>query len=332
VLVLGFVPVADALGHVSVGLLVGVALLSGVFGVFFDICNLAYIPSLVGRRGLVRAYSWLEVGNALASLLGPGLGGLLVQALGAARAVAADAVSFLASALCLGAIRRPTGAGLSDDAVAGEGGASAEPARTSALAELREGVRFVVREPVLRSLLIAQGVLVLGAHSIEAPIILLVYNDLHLSPGTFGVLLSLAGGGALLAAAASSRASRWRPGVALISTALLTGGCIVALPLAKVLPPLVVLPVLLVVETAGATLGNVIQVTLRQSRTPARLQGRMNALFRVVYWGAWPLANLLGGLLAAATGAATAILAGGAVCVVSGVIAAVTPLRTATRD
>ena len=324
VLVLGTIPAADALGHMSIGLLIGVALTSGVFGVFFDICNLAYVPSLVGREGLVRAYSSLEVTNALSTLLGPGLGGLLVQALGSARAVAADAISFLVSALCILAIPRRRSA-------AGGAVASATGLRPSPLADLREGVRFVLGEPVLRSMLLAQGVLILGAHSVEAPIVLFAYGTLGLSPGTFGLLLSVGGAGAVAGALLSRRSARWRPGRALVLLGLVTGACLCALPLAALGAAVVVVPALLIVETCAGTLGNVTQVILRQSRTQERLQGRMNAFFRVVYWGVWPLGSILGGLLAAATGPVPAIVAGGVVALVSSGVAWLTPLRDASR-
>jgi MFS family permease len=325
ILVLGAIPVADALGHMSVGLLVGVALVSGVFGVFFDICNLAYVPSLVGRHGLVRAYSWLEVTNAVSILVGPGLGGLLVQAFGAARAVAADAVSFLVSAVCIIAI--PTVARPCRDRPEQEA-----TDRPSALADLREGLQFVFGEPVLRSLLLAQGMLVLGSHSVSAPMVLFAYNRLGLTPGTLGLVFSIAGIGAVVGAAISRRNERWRPGTTLIVTGLIIGVCICLLPIAAVMTPLVVLPVVLVVESGAGTLGNVTQVILRQSRTPERIQGRMNALFRVVYWGVWPLGNILGGLLAAVSGPVTALVVGGAVVLGSSALASVTPLRHATRD
>ena len=47
---------------------------------------------------------------------------------------------------------------------------------------------------------------------------------------------------------------------------------------------------------------DVTQVSLRQSLTPDRLQGRMNSVFRTVYWGGWPVGNLLGGYLGSAFG------------------------------
>ena len=318
VLVLGSIPVADAAGLLSVPMLIVIAALSGVFGVFFDIANLALVPSLVGRRGLVRAYGWLEVTNATSNLVGPGLGGLLVQLAGAARAVAADAASFLASAVLLLRIRpRAT----EHD--------HCEGPRPSPLADLREGVRFVLREPVLRALLLSQGLLVLGAHAIDAPLLLFAYRDLGFSPGTVGLVLTIAGVGSMLGAVASRRLKRWAPGRVTILSSFTVGVCLLALPLAAVAPPLVVLPGLLAIDAAVGTVGNVAQVTLRQSLTPTALQGRMNAFFRVVYWGAWPLANLLGGLLAAVTGPLPAIAIAGAVCVVSAGVGALTPLRVA---
>jgi hypothetical protein len=114
-----------------------------------------------------------------------------------------------------------------------------------------------------------------------------------------------------------------------VVASLVVGACVLALPLATLAPPLVLLPGILVLDTLAGTVGNVTQVTLRQSLTPAPLQGRMNSLFRVVYWGAWPLANLLGGLLAGVTGPVPAILAGGGVVLASAALAAMRPLREA---
>jgi outer membrane lipoprotein SlyB len=48
-------------------------------------------------------------------------------------------------------------------------------------------------------------------------------------------------------------------------------------------------------------------MTLRQSLSPASLQGRMSSVFRSFFWGAWPLGNLLGGVLAAGIGATTTL-------------------------
>ncbi len=48
----------------------------------------------------------------------------------------------------------------------------------------------------------------------------------------------------------------------------------------------------------GAVAYNITQVSLRQSITPERLQGRMNAAMRWIVWGTIPLGSLAGGALA----------------------------------
>ncbi len=56
-----------------------VTLLIGVLTVFFDVAYQSFLPSLVERDQLVSANSKLESGTALASVVGPGLAGTLVQ-------------------------------------------------------------------------------------------------------------------------------------------------------------------------------------------------------------------------------------------------------------
>jgi hypothetical protein len=67
-------------------------------------------------------------------------------------------------------------------------------------------------------------------------------------------------------------------------------------------------------------------VSLRQALTPARLQGRMNATFRAFFWGAWPVASLLGGLLASTWGHAQTLVLGGLVALLSSAGVVLTPL------
>ena len=60
---------------------------------------------------------------------------------------------------------------------------------------------------------------------------------------------------------------------------------------------------------------NITQVSLRQSITPRRLQGRMNATMRFLVWGTIPLGAFTGGVIGSALGLRTAlwIAAGGQV-------------------
>ena len=60
----------------------------------------------------------------------------------------------------------------------------------------------------------------------------------------------------------------------------------------------------------GSMVYNINQVSLRQSITPDRLQGRMNASMRFIVWGTIPIGTLIGGALAATIGLREAIWVG----------------------
>jgi hypothetical protein len=71
---------------------------------------------------------------------------------------------------------------------------------------------------------------------------------------------------------------------------------------------------------------NISQVSLRQAVTPDRLQGRMTATLRTMFWGVWPLANLAGGVLAGAVGAPATIVIGSLIAMAATVIVLWGPL------
>ncbi|TMD65413.1 MAG: MFS transporter [Chloroflexi bacterium] len=68
------------------------------------------------------------------------------------------------------------------------------------------------------------------------------------------------------------------------------------------------------------------QVSLRQGVTPSHLQGRMNATFRTLFWGVWPLANFLGGLIADWTGPVSVFLIAAGLRIIPITIVVVSPI------
>src|SRR5271157_212140 len=107
VLALGSVPVAYAVGGLTLAQLFVVTLASGILTVFFDVAYQSYLPALVGREHLVEGNAKLTGSAQVAAVAGPSAAGGLVQAIGSSPAVAADAVSFLVSAAAVTAIRTP---------------------------------------------------------------------------------------------------------------------------------------------------------------------------------------------------------------------------------
>jgi MFS family permease len=106
-----------------------------------------------------------------------------------------------------------------------------------------------------------------------------------------------------------------------------SGTTLVALvPLALFLPAVPWLVLVFFFNALLTTVMDIQQVSLRQALTPDRLQGRMNATFRNLFWGVWPIANFLGGYLADRIGAAYVFLIAAALGVVPVAIIVATPI------
>jgi predicted MFS family arabinose efflux permease len=316
-LVLAVIPASAVFGFLSLWVLYAVALVMGTLTVFFDLAVLAYVPSLVGRDGLRTANSALQVNTSIADLAGPGLGGLLVQAVGAARAISVDAASFVVSVLSLWSIRdhRET-----------------PPPRTGAsmVSELRDGITFVFGHKILRVLILVMAGMIAFAHFATPNLYAYAYQGLRISPGTLGGILSAGGGAAVIGALISRRViDRLGTGWTLTATGVVTG--LVWLPL-LITPPQLAVPalvVIFVIEGLANPINNLAQLSLRQVLTPDRLQGRMNSVFRMVYWGIWPLGELVGGYAGSVIGPLPVIVWSGVWMALFSFLALVRPLRQA---
>jgi MFS family permease len=294
-LALASIPVAAGLHGLTMLQLYAVSLVSGVLTVFFDVAYQAYLPSLVEREQIVDGNGKLEFTRATAEIVGPGLGGALVGLLTAPVAVAADAASYVVSVVSLLAVRRREHI---------EPRAQGSRLRT----ELAEGVRYVWRHPLLRPIAFCTGIGNFFAHMANAILVLYAVRDLGLSAGLIGLWYSLGSFGAPLGAArANWIARRVGAGRTLVLTSLLW-------PLAWVLmagaPRAFPLPMLIASGLLGAgtsVVYNVTQVSLRQSITPQRMQGRMNATMRFLVWGTIPLGALAGGAVGTVAGLHTTL-------------------------
>src|SRR3984957_9439342 len=71
-LIIASIPLAAALGVLSLGQLFAAALTAGVFSVFFDVANQSYVPALVGSAQLTDANGKLGASRSFAQVAGPG--------------------------------------------------------------------------------------------------------------------------------------------------------------------------------------------------------------------------------------------------------------------
>jgi len=313
-LVLGSIPLTASLNLLSLPQLFVTAFVSGVLTVFFDVAYLSYVPILAGRDRLSDANAKLQMSMSLAQVAGPGLAGLLVQVLDAARAIAADAATFLVSALAVVWIRGP-----GDQPDASE--------RRGVARELVDGLQFVGTHPILRAQIVIIAYTVMGGHFIDGVQYVFAYKEAHLTPGLYGLALTLSSLGAFAGLAVVKPVTA-RLGVG-PSIAVGFGGFAIMLaflPLALVLPAVVVITVVFFVCSMTDTVTNVNQVTLRQSVTPDRYLGRMNSIFRTVVWGAIPLGSIAGGALASALGTVATFEIGAAIALTGAVALFISPI------
>ncbi len=311
------VPGAYFAGSLTLGQLYVVELVVGTLTMFFDLSYQSYLPALVKRDQLGEGNSKLEISRSGAQVAGPGIAGALVAALTAPYAILADAASFVASALCLSRIR----------------GRERELERSTEKrprmrAEIAEGLRFVLRHPLLRPILIFVALSNVFVNMLFAIFLVYAVRELELSAQTIGIIFSLGNVGSLLGALTATRVARiFGIGPGLIATATIASVGLLLIPLAS---GSVVLPFLVLANLLwGFYVLNyyVNAISLIQAITPDRLLGRTNASRRFVVQGVIPLGALSGGALGTLIGLRPTIAIGAAGAAVSVLPLFFSPLR-----
>jgi MFS family permease len=298
VIIIGSVPVAAATGVLTLGQLYLVALLAGVCTVFFDVAYQSYLPSLIPVDELSDGNGKLAATAAFAQAAGPGLGGALVGLIGAARAMSADAFSYVVSVASLLLIRSRT------DGPAAHARADRDGHLLSGLrGDIAEGLRFVVRHPILRKVVACTGTSNFWSGAQSAVMTIFLVRVLHLHPVLIGLLYALGAIGGMVAGMFTGRFARR------IGAARIVWVSSLLCPLFQALTPLaqpgwrIALVGIGGIGTSFAVvLYNVAQVSYRQAITPSALLGRMNAAVRWIVWGTLPLGGLAGGALGTVIG------------------------------
>jgi MFS family permease len=300
-LLLGSVPLAALAGVLHIEQLYAVAALTGILSVFFNVADQSYLPSLVQESELMEANSKLGVSDSLAEIGGPALAGPLVQLLSAPIAVFFDALSFLVSALCLGLIRK-----------AEQAPAPVEE-QQSMWRDITDGLRFVVRHPLLRALAASAGIFNFFGNFIGALYSLYVIRTLGAPPIILGLIVAAGGISALIGALLAERVvQRFGPGRTIGGALLLYGIVNLLIPLAR--GPLVfAVALLFIAQLIGdvtVSIHLIAEVSLRQSIVPTHLLGRANASMQFLTQGVAPLGALLAGGLGAIIGLRPTIFIG----------------------
>jgi len=313
---LASIPIAWWLDVLGLPQLYAVALLNGAFTVFFDVAHQSYLPHLVGRDRLVEANSRVATVDSAAMTSGPALAGFLIQLLTAPIAIVVDAVSYLFSATCLAAIRRP------------ERKPERVPDRHLGR-EVAEGLGYVFRHRLLRPVAVATGTFNLFASMRNAMLIVVVASELRLPAGNIGLLMAFLGGGGLVGSLVARRvAARLGPGRAMWIPMVAASPFVFLVPLVQSGWRLWLAGLALGVSGIAIACYNITQLSLRQRVTPERLLGRMNATMRFLVWGTLPIGAATGGLIGQYATARTALWVAAAGLALSWLPLFASPLRT----
>jgi MFS family permease len=312
---------AWALGALSMLHVVIVGAGVGAASALFQITDVAYLPSLIGRRRLVEGNAKLETTEAVAEITGPASAGVLIAALGAPLAVAIDAASYFWSAFMLGRIRArdedlaaPQATALAEDREDREDAASAASSvRTGE--DFRIGLRTVFGHPMVRPI-----VLTLMVWSVAGGFFMALYTpyclrELQLSKATFGVIIAMGGVGSLGGAIVSRSLARvLGVGRTMLMTAFLSLLCTLLIPIAgSGTSPSTTIGLLAAHQLFGdgfAVAFIILAVTLRQTVLPKTVLGRANAAIHVCTSGVLPITAILAGVLATLVGIRTAVWIG----------------------
>jgi MFS family permease len=295
-LLIALIPLAADAGLLRIWWLYAVAFLSSTLTIAFDSAEFAAIPSLVqSRDDLVTANGRIQASYYAAQVAGPLLAGLLIATISVQQVFWLDAASFLVSAASLLAVRRRFN--LEPAATEGAQGAGG---RRSIRRDVADGLRYVLRHPVLRSISIMMAIINLISATTFAQLVLFAKEHLSATDSQVGLLYSAGSVGVVVLSLAAGRLRRRLPfSKVALGALVLDGLMIVAMSVTRHYW------LALVLWAAASGLGimfNINTGSLRQQIVPNEMLGRVISIAAVLAWSAIPVGTLLGGVAVQRTG------------------------------
>ncbi|MCG5430742.1 MFS transporter [Mycobacterium sp. MYCO198283] len=317
---------SDALSAVSVGavpalamalgadvldtaVLAGLAALGAVFDPAGMTARESMLPEAAGRAGwsLDRMNSVYEATFNLAYIVGPGIGGLLIATIGGVDTMWVTAGAFGAAIVATLALRLP-----------GTGRPQRSERPSGVVAGVWEGLRFVWRLPVLRTLALIETAIT-GLYLPMEGVLFPKYFADRDEPAQLGwVLVALSVGGLVGALGYAVLAPRMRRRTIVLVAVFTVGAATVVF---AALPPLPLILLLSVV--VGLVYGPIAPIYnyVMQTRAPQQLRGRVVGVMTSLAYAAGPLGFLVAGPLTDAAGLSVTFLALGVPMLVVGLFA-----------
>lgn len=290
-LALGSIFVALFFHQLSLVQIYIVALLKGLFFVFFDIAEISSIRQVVGKKQLTTATAQSSTTDGLASLIGPSVGTFLYQ-IKQSLPFLLDTVSYVLSVFSLLTIKTDFQEERNNNQV-------------NIRKEIKEGISWLLKNKVVRFMsLLNAGVSFIFA---DLYLILIVLaKEQHATPLQIGSIISISAIGSILGALTASRfKDRFSPGQIIVAACWIQA---ILWPLYIFAPNFIFIGIITAVITLINSIWAVVQISYRLTLIPDELQGRVNSVFRFIVYSIIPLGMVITGILLQAFGAKMTIL------------------------
>ena len=279
------------------------ALALGFVNVFDNPARQSFISEMVSTGDLPNAVTLNSVAANMARVFGAALGGVIAAAIGLALCFTFNALSFGAVLVSLAAMR-------SSELFPAERVSRQKK-------QVRQGLRYVRNTPELLIPLLMIAVVGTLAWEFQVSLPLMASEVFHGGAGSYGVMASVMGGGAVVGGLIS--AARARPRARALCLAAIGWG--IAILAAAVAPSFALeLAALVFVGYGSITFNSLAKTTLQLAAKP-EMRGRVMALWALAWMGSTPIGGPIVGWTGQAIGARWALVIGGVAALACGVLA-----------
>jgi MFS family permease len=301
-------------GAASIPALAALGALFGAADAIYMPAQQAFLPRAVGADRLPSANALLQGTLQLASIGGPPVAGMAIAVVGIGTAFAVDAVSFAVAALLVALI---SGGALVVAAQPDRAAAANAPAAAESFADaLRGGIRYVVADSAIRTLMLLALVLNFALNGPAAVgMTWLAARRFDAGPAGLGLMEAGWAAGALVGIVAAGNVNLLRQGRLVIAAVGLSGVAMAAVGVLPWLPA-----VIAALAVMGVSIGyvNIVLISWMQARIEPALLGRVMSLDMFMSFGITPLSIGLAGALIDLN--ATALFVGAGALVVATVL------------
>jgi len=279
------------------------ALALGFVNVFDNPARQSFISEMVSTGDLPNAVTLNSVAANMARVFGAALGGVIAAAIGLALCFTFNALSFGAVLVSLAAMR-------SSELFPAERVSRQKK-------QVRQGLRYVRNTPELLIPLLMIAVVGTLAWEFQVSLPLMASEVFHGGAGSYGVMASVMGGGAVVGGLIS--AARARPRARALCLAAIGWG--IAILAAAAAPSFALeLAALVFVGYGSITFNSLAKTTLQLAAKP-EMRGRVMALWALAWMGSTPIGGPIVGWTGQAIGARWALVIGGVATLACGVLA-----------